>query len=513
MFNLNLDEYRDRVYGCWTGKNIGGTLGAPFEEKYEMNDAMFYTQELAGVPAPNDDLDLQLLWLHAAEENGLYNLPPRLLGEYWMDHVIGPWKEYSICRFNMVNGLYPPLSGSCNNDQWKFSNGAWIRSEIWACLFPGNPGEAIKFAYMDSCVDHYGEGIYAEMFTAALESAAFVIHDIRELIEIGLAKIPVDSRVARSVRLVRELYDKGVDMKSAREAVVKDIADLGWFQSPGNLGFVIIGLLYGEGDFGKSICYATNCGDDTDCTAATVGAILGIMMGRKALPRKWTQPIGESIVIYAINPMNISVPKTLLELTNRVTNLAIFAGAENPRLSRITQAPTLISTEYLGKLKNQADAKLIWGKNPYELIFDLPYCELSVIYEDGVEVEPGVPKKLSLVLHHGFYVETLITFRWLLPETWLVAEGSEATMMAKHFLYPVMRQTMIPGKFDGVFYYLPLEIRRLGRNNPIVIHVPFQRKGAMKFEQWQPSLEHPDEIYCHDHPDDAFYRMEARRLQ
>ena len=111
------------------------------------------------------------------------------------------------------------------------------------------------------------------------------------------------------------------------------------------------------------------------------------MMGRKALPRKWTQPIGESIVIYAINPMNISVPKTLLELTNRVTNLAIFAGAENPRLSRITQAPTLISTEYLGKLKNQADAKLIWGKNPYELIFDLPYCELSVIYEDGVKTK------------------------------------------------------------------------------------------------------------------------------
>ncbi|MCX6984319.1 MAG: ADP-ribosylglycohydrolase family protein [Lentisphaerae bacterium] len=307
---INLDEYRDKVLGCWTGKNIGGTLGAPFECKTEMNDITFYTQDLGGSPAPNDDLDLQLVWLLAVETEGLYKLSPRLLGEYWMNYITAPPNEYGVCKSNIANGLYPPLSGSCNNDAWKYSNGAWIRSEFWACLFPGSPDDVTVFAYMDACCDHCGEGIYAELFTASMQSAAFIMSDVRQLIEIGLSKIPKDCRVARSVNLVCDLFDKGVDFKAAREAVVKDNEDLGWMQAPGNLGFVIIGLLYGKGDFGKSICLAANCGDDTDCTAATVGATL---TGTEAVAKRvWRKspyalsfdlPFAEIMVDYENGPI------------------------------------------------------------------------------------------------------------------------------------------------------------------------------------------------------------------
>ena len=65
---LNHDDYRRRVLGCWMGKNIGGTLGAPFEFIRQVNHVSFYTQDLGGEPLPNDDLDLQLLWLVAMEE-------------------------------------------------------------------------------------------------------------------------------------------------------------------------------------------------------------------------------------------------------------------------------------------------------------------------------------------------------------------------------------------------------------------------------------------------------------
>ena len=263
-----------------------------FEWDRNVNQATFYTQELNGKPLPNDDLDLQLIWLIAAEENGVYHLNERLLGEYWLNYITGPWSEYGVCKANMRNGLYPPLSGSCNNDRWKFSNGAWIRSEIWACLFPGAPDEAVEFAYMDACCDHCGEGIYAEIFITAMESAAFLVSDIRRLIEIGLSKIPVDCRIARSVKLVCDHYDHGDDFLTTREAVVKDNEDLGWFQAPGNIGFVIIGLLYGQGDFSRTVCLANNCGDDADCTAGSVGALLGIILGRSGIPTKWTDPIG-----------------------------------------------------------------------------------------------------------------------------------------------------------------------------------------------------------------------------
>ncbi|MFA6176934.1 MAG: hypothetical protein WC765_10195, partial [Phycisphaerae bacterium] len=115
---INLETYRDKVLGCWTGKNIGGTLGAPFEGKRQIQDVTFYTQELGGKPTPNDDLDLQLIWLLAAEENGLFRLNERILGEYWVTYISGAWNEYGICKANIRNGLVPPLSGSCNNDQW-----------------------------------------------------------------------------------------------------------------------------------------------------------------------------------------------------------------------------------------------------------------------------------------------------------------------------------------------------------------------------------------------------------
>ena len=134
---INRSEYRDKVLGCWTGKNIGGTLGAPMEGRREIFDVKFYVQDLKGKPAPNDDLDLQLIWLLAVEENGIYQVNERVLGEYWLSHITGPWNEYGVGKVNMANGLVPPLSGAFNNEQWKNSNGAWIRSEIWACLFPG----------------------------------------------------------------------------------------------------------------------------------------------------------------------------------------------------------------------------------------------------------------------------------------------------------------------------------------------------------------------------------------
>ena len=92
QLTLNMDEYRRKVLGCWLGKNIGGTLGAPFEWRRQINDVSFYTQELGGEPLPNDDLDIQLLWLIALEERGL-DLNARTLAEYWCLYVTPHWER------------------------------------------------------------------------------------------------------------------------------------------------------------------------------------------------------------------------------------------------------------------------------------------------------------------------------------------------------------------------------------------------------------------------------------
>ena len=329
---LNRQIYKDKVKACWIGKNIGGTIGGPYEGKREILDVKGFLTE-SGEPMPNDDLDLQLVWLHAVEKEGAKNITAEKLGEYWLSFIPVAFSEYGIAESNMRNGLMPPLCGDAENNVWKHSNGAWIRTEIWATLAPAMPDVAVRYAIEDSKVDHgMGEGTYAAMFVAAVESAAFAITDLSKLIEIGLAKIPSECRVYKTIKYLCELCKEGKTPVEARNAIQKfneDLAD-GWFQAPSNVAFAVLGLLYGEGDFKKSMLLAVNCGDDTDCTAATVGSIFGIMHGTKGIPEDWKNHIGDRIITCCIN-MGVCFRRigTCSELTERVVRLAPVVIEEN----------------------------------------------------------------------------------------------------------------------------------------------------------------------------------------
>lgn len=345
---LNEEEYRDKLLGCFLGKNIGGTLGAPFEWKRQVNDVAFYTQELGGNPLPNDDLDIQLLWLIALEEEGI-NLNARTLAEYWLTYVTPHWAEYGTGKINMRSGLVPPFSGSWKNE-FKDSCGAYIRSEIWAAIAPGQPQLAAAYAYEDAILDHGdGEGTWAEIFCAALESAAYVTGDMEELIDIGLSYIPEDSATAGAVKLARECYHQGLDYLEARIRILEEYrgcvaqADgangsqedyerglwsgrLG-FDVPSNIGIVIIGLLYGGDDFDRAMCWTVNCGEDTDCTAATVGSIYGILHGGRNIPERWVAPIGRTIKTGCLNLGELGdygsqIPQDMDDLCARVELIA-----------------------------------------------------------------------------------------------------------------------------------------------------------------------------------------------
>lgn len=321
MIQFNREKLRDKIQACWIGKNMGGTIGAPYEGRRDINDISGFSSK-EGEVIPNDDLDLQLVWLKAMEEQGPGHVNAKVLGEYWVNYIMPNWNEYGVGKSNVREGFCPPLTGELNNTMWKNSNGAWIRTEIWACLYPGVPEKAIQYAFYDASVDHgFGEGTCAAIFVAAMESAAFVFSGIDELIDIGLSKIPEDCRVARSVRLVRESFRSGADWKTARQALVEDSRDLGWFQAPANVGFVVLGLLYGGGDFKKSMLTAVNCGDDTDCTGGTLGALLGIIGGTKSLPQDWVKYMGDSIVSICLLNGHGRYPKSNTELTNCIMNL------------------------------------------------------------------------------------------------------------------------------------------------------------------------------------------------
>ena len=483
---LNYSEYLEKVRGCWAGKNIGGTLGAPMEGKMQMHDISFYTQELNGVPAPNDDLDLQLIWLAAVEINGLDQITPHLLGEYWHQSIIAPCSEYTICKLNVANGFMPPLSGAVNNDTYKYSNGAWIRSEIWACLCPGAPDQAIKYAYIDSSADHCEEGIWAEMFTAALEAAAFVEDNPRRLIQIALSKVPASSELAKAVNAAIACYDSGKSWKEARETLMADF-DIVNYRAAVNIGFVIIGLLYGEGDFDKSICTAVNCGDDTDCTGATVGSIFGIMKGYSNIPKRWLEPIGEGISTICINHFGYAflygLPKTLKELTERTARAAIAAAAANPFLAQLVNEPSSVSKEELEKLDQGEMASRLLALPIYYQDFQMQFAAtLRVEYPEGPLALPGQELPLRITVADSVHTCAMFKLRWKnLPQGWTATPGMLCCGLRSDCA--IINECKITvGEFEDCFQDLELEIEMDGRRQRQTIRIPVQLKDSVNFK-------------------------------
>lgn len=454
FMDLNMDDYRDRVYACWLGKNIGGTMGAPYEMQRKTHDIQGFTTA-PGTPLPNDDLDLQMIWLHAVETVGPLAINAATLGEFWISQIPASWNEYAYCKNNMHRGLVPPISGDYDN-MWKDSNGAWIRTEIWACLAPGCPDLAAKYAMEDAKVDHgAAEGTVAAAFVAAMQSAAFVVKDLRKCIQIGLAAIPEDSRMADSVRFVLECYDKGMMPLDARNAVQQRNADVGegafagWFQAPSNVAYAVIGLLWGEGDFKKSLITAINCGDDTDCTGATVGATLGILGGTKSVPADWQEYIGDAIITIALNKGDHltggGVPKSCTELTQRVVKQAPFVLHANHAYAALHSGESNIPEDVEDKLV--AKCEKFRNKTvlkPFTAHYEMPFLSADVTLSGGPDITPLEEKRVSLVISCNRVMgDDLVnlTCRW-----WL-ADGFAVSGRKTAFIAPDDRGGVVPMEF------------------------------------------------------------------
>lgn len=434
MIKINRNILEDKVHGCWLGKNIGGTMATPYEGKRDLLDIKGFVTK-PGEVLPNDDLDLQLVWLHALEQEGPNLLTSAVLSEYWVSYVPAHWNEYGVGKCNLKAGFLPPLSGEYGNEDWKNSNGAWIRSEIWASLAPGFPNIAIKYAFMDASIDHgVAEGTYGEVFTATLESCAFFESDIRKLINMGLSRIPEECEVSKKIRFVIDCYDKGIEYTEVRRLLVKDFKDdLDWFQAPCNIAFMIIGLLYGEGDFKKSLIYAINCGDDTDCTGATVGAILGIIYGKSGIPQDWASYLGDSIVTVAIDRTSIAgaLPKTCTELTQKVLNYIPMMFKAHGIDMVYTDEASDISDETANNVLCGIEKKL-FSRTPYS--YDGPYCMYAdsiVEFFEKPEITCGESIKVRIRFFNKIYDQRHLNIKLHLPETWTCSPYKHDVQMKK----------------------------------------------------------------------------------
>jgi len=318
------EELFDRLYGALLGRAAGCMLGKPVEgwtrEKileylaeageerleYYFPDigakanefGIRFKEALRGNlnrAIRDDDLDYPIINLKVLEQYG-FHFHPENVGHVWLENL--PFGQvYTAERAayrNLVMGLRPPLTATHMNPYREFI-GAQIRADIFGWVSPGVPEKAAKMAYNDAALSHVKNGIYGEMFVAAMLSAAFVSETPKDVVLTGLQYVPKRSRLYEAISYVLQIHEEVPEWEKAWAKVMERYGKYHIVHTINNACFVVLGLLYGAGDFGKSVCIAVECGLDTDCNGATVGSILGVMLGASGLPRQWVDPLNDTM--------------------------------------------------------------------------------------------------------------------------------------------------------------------------------------------------------------------------
>lgn len=390
---LDFQTYRKKVYGCYTGKAVGGTLGMPFEGDRSVRKVTYYDPVPTEMP-PNDDLDLQVVNLETVMRLGL-PISRLCIGEMWIRHLDDSAPdEYGVAISNHDIGLRAPLSGIYRN-KFKAGMGGAIRSELWACLAPGNPALAAMFAREDASTDHAQEGVFAEMFLAAAESAAFTETDLSDIIDAGMNCIDKNSKLYRAFTLVRGEWEATCDVMAVREKILTQFASDNWTDVTINLSFILLALLSSDGNFDKAVCTAASLGYDTDCTAATVGAFFGTWKP-DAIDKKWTDPIGNKLVL---SPCIVGMHEC--DTVDEFCNLVIGVEREVSKFygnAATNDFPNVPAVRMAKPRYTEIGNLYGWENGSQEsLIAELPFL-VSIVYPDTVAILPNQQNKIKIRL-------------------------------------------------------------------------------------------------------------------
>ncbi|TFG05621.1 MAG: ADP-ribosylglycohydrolase family protein [Promethearchaeota archaeon] len=319
---LNWNEYYNKVHGGWLGRCIGSQLGAPLEfrpfflisSKYAgLNN---YIKEITGEEV-NDDEMYEIVALLTFERHGI-DFSAEQLAMNWVEKLYS--QNFTAERVALRNlrrkKLLPPESATYKNPYYDFI-GAQMRADIYGLVCPGCPEAATRYAELDASVSHAGEGVYGEVFVAGIIALSFFKRDLKEIMQQVLQNyIPSESMYYAMVENCMKWAVKYADWKDAREEMLRLWEEMRTQlreQSTSinrkiilkgskihevhvlpNAGIITLGLLYGNGDFEKTICTTALMGLDTDCNVGNVGTIMGVQFGAKEIPSKWKDPLNNT---------------------------------------------------------------------------------------------------------------------------------------------------------------------------------------------------------------------------
>ena len=365
-------ELQDKIHAFWIGQLAGNYMGFPFESVYidepiPFDVDRYYTFEddselpvhrgdLRGyVPIftawidgafSDDDTDIEFTTLHAVEKYGLDITYPEIT-EVWKTHINrNIWVANRSARTLMDEGMLAPDTGKKENNRNWYQIDPQLVNEIWSAFYPGMVDKAVERAEWGARITNDDWGVHPTMAYAAMLSAAFFEDDVEKLVDIAIEATPNEGPFAEGIRDVVRWHKEHDDWRVTRklmhdkyyryskdgyEAPVSVVSSL----INGLAG--VLAVLYGEGDFVKTVGIATSAGYDCDNQAATCGGLIGIMAGTEGIPdeftrtfakhRKWREPFNNRYVNITRDGLPVATPIT--EIAERITNIAEQAILEN----------------------------------------------------------------------------------------------------------------------------------------------------------------------------------------
>ncbi|MET9372100.1 ADP-ribosylglycohydrolase family protein [Streptomyces griseoflavus] len=346
----------DRVLGGWLGRIAGNMLGKPVEQgevwtreridRYlRRADALPLTDYLPEPPSESeardlrpewracvrgrvrgscrdDDIDYAILGLHLLETHG-FAFSTEQVGDLWLLRLpyLQTFTAERAAYRNLANGLKPPLTATYDNPYQEWI-GALIRADVHGWTSPGAPRRAASLARRDAVLSHTGNGVYGAMWAAALIAAAFTAPTVRHALDEALAVIPAGSRLARTVRRVASLHGAGLAWEDTLTTLEEETSGLGWIHTVPNAAVLTAGLLYGDGDFTRTVALTVRGGLDTDSNGATAGSVAGVMCGAPAIPARWKDPLQDTVrsAVFGFDGVRVSA---LAERTLRLARAEV----------------------------------------------------------------------------------------------------------------------------------------------------------------------------------------------
>ena len=301
-------DYAERVYAAVLGKIIGVYLGRPVENwshadiegRFSFVDRFVNADLDLPLIVPDDDISGTLTFVRALPDHGNNpDLTAQQVGETWLDYIIenrsilwwggfGNSSEHTA-YLRLKAGTPAPASGgrALNGVVVSEQIGAQIFMDAFALVAPGRPELAARLAGQAASVAHDGEAVLAAQALAVMEALAFDAPPLDALLDAAEASLPPTSNVARVYRRARELRATQPDWRAALRELE---AEFGGPEYPGlvhvipNHALILLGLLYGDGDFTRSLAVCVTAGRDTDCNAGNLGCLLGAWLGLPAIP-------------------------------------------------------------------------------------------------------------------------------------------------------------------------------------------------------------------------------------